>query len=123
MKLLHLLAPACVLATTTTAFFLPAAPSRSGRLAAPLHAAKSGGGGNWFTSVLPKPAASNAKTSAAAAAQAATLKQELYALAKGKDNGLKATEAEKEQILAVASQLIKLNPEKNIAKSSKVRTP
>jgi hypothetical protein len=74
---------------------------------------------NWFTSVLSKNNGSKGKSAADAAAVAA-LKQDLYAVAKNKDNGLKATESDKAKILALASELIKRNPTKSIATSDKV---
>lgn len=52
----------------------------------------------------PKPA-----TGAAAAEKVAALKSQIYALTKNKDNGLKNTEAETQQILDLATQLGKLN--------------
>lgn len=48
-------------------------------------------------------------TGQAAKEEAARLKQELYRLCKGKDNGLKATDAETQQVLDLADRLGKLN--------------
>ena len=50
-----------------------------------------------------------ALTGQAAKEEAARLKGELYRLCKGKDNGLKATEAETQQVLDLAERLGKLN--------------
>jgi len=59
----------------------------------------------WFgAATKPKPLAGQA-----AKEEAARLKQELYRIAKGKDNGLKATEAETAQVLDLAERLNKLN--------------
>ena len=41
--------------------------------------------------------------------EAAALKAELYRICKGKDNGLKASEADTQQVLAIAEKLAKLN--------------
>ena len=56
-------------------------------------------------------AATKAKAPSGQAAkeEAARLKAELYRICKGKDNGLKASEAETKQVLDLAERLGKLN--------------
>jgi PAP_fibrillin len=48
---------------------------------------------------------------------AAALKEQLYKNAKGTDNGLKATPAQKEAIMEAIKGLVKINPPKAPAKS------
>jgi PAP_fibrillin len=50
---------------------------------------------------------------------AAALKEQLYKNAKGTDNGLKATPAQKEAIMEAIKGLVKINPTKAPAKSDK----
>lgn len=53
--------------------------------------------------------ATSVKTKEANAVKARALKDEILRLAKGKDNGLKNTAEEKDQIVALAKDLSKLN--------------
>lgn len=125
MKLSSTFSACCLALAAASSFtqaFVPSTPLTSTRS---LHTSPAStthrlaASNNWFTNVLSKPSAAK-KTPAAIAAEAAALKQDLYAVAKGKDNGLKASEADKAQILALAEELIKLNPTKSIATSNKV---
>lgn len=127
MKLSLLLALPTLLASSTTAFFVsPHAPRLSTTATTPTTTPTTTmmAANNWFGgagSVLTFPGKSTSSSNKAATAEKVkTLKQELYSLAKGKDNGLKATPAETEAILALATQLNKMNQEKNIAKTTKV---